>query len=1008
MITARRTRLLRVPDLRSFQHTIAAVALHPDVARTRACAVIVPTRSAADQLRHTLEDLVLGAPSPDHEDHQDHHEDHEEAGPAGRGLAFVLPELVTRDDWYRRMHERLGAAPPRLSGLERQVLLGAASRDAITAGFSPPFRLRPGLLLELLDFYDTLRRHRRTVDDFERLVVSDLESRAESDRGAARMLQQTRFFVAALRAYELRAACSGGLDEHGLRELLLGSERRGLFRQVVVTVGDRLCDPPGLYAADFDLLTRVASLDQVDVIATEATLAAGFHQRLHDLLPGIEEEARSHAVPDRRGTGAPILLTPPGTDDRGYFVSRDREAELTDTARAVKRGRREGGDTRPLDRTAVVFRRPLPYVYLARTVFGAAGISFQTHDALPLAAEPYAAALDLLFTAVTSGFTRQAMVALLRSPMFSFGADGGRLEPSDVAELDGALAEAGYPSGVDRLQRLVTSWTGARARAGRAALDLARALDPFTSEASASVHLAHLIDIIRRHERLPAPADPHRERHLRARGAILGALAELGDAHRRHDDPPVAFDHLASTIRRWIEDQTFTPRTGADGVRFVDAQAAPYSDADEMFLVGLVEGEWPDAPRRNIFYPAFLLTQLGWPAETAPLAAARAAFHGLLHLPRRQVSVSTFTLEEDAIVEPSSLLEDLLHVGLPVGRRSGPARTRILQEEALALEPIRPDVVTGTAAAWVRLRMMRSAATEPRFHGSTGPFSRPRYAVSSVDRYLECPFRYFAAEVLGLEEENEDEATMSPKAQGRFVHEVLRAFYDEWQRGGHGAITPENVDRAREEFRQVAERLLTTLPEPEASLERRRLLGSPATRGIGEVACASEAVRTMPVVERLLEVVLDGTFELGGEGRRRALALRAKADRIDRLAGGALRVIDYKLGRSPNPRRSIQLPIYAVCAQQRAHRAGGGRPEIAEAAYIAFGGRDPFRAVVGEGKEAASALADGQHRFLEAVNGIERGEFPPRPADPMTCGTCPFQSVCRKEYVGDTDPEAAI
>ena len=1012
MITARRTRLLRVPDLRSFQHAIATVALNPDVARTRACAVIVPTRSAADQLRHTLEDLVLGNDEDrNHEGHEERkHEEHEarrHEDHAGHEGAFVLPDLVTRDDWYRRMHERLGAAPPRLSRLERQVVIGAASRDAIAAGFSPPFRLRPGLLLELLDFYDALSRHRRTLDDFERLVVGDLESRVESDRGAARMLQQTRFFAAALRAYESRVARSGGLDEHGLRAALLGSDSPGLFRQAVVTVGDRLCDPPGLFAADFDLLTRVASLDRVDVIATEATLAAGFHQRLHELLPGIEEEVWSSAGPNRRSPSAPALCAPAG-DDRGYFVSRDREAELTDTAREVKRRRRDRADTRPLDRTAVVFRRPLPYVYLARTVFGAAAIPFQTHDALPLAAEPYAAALDLLFAAVASGFTRQALVALLRSPMFSFGADGGKIGPSDVAILDRALAEAVYPGGVDQLERLAANWTGAAARAGRIALDLARALDPFTSEATASVHLARLIDIIRRHERLPVPSDLHHERHLRARGAILGALAELGEAHRRHDDPLVSFDDLASTIRRWIEDQTFTPRTGAGGVRFIDAHAAPYSDIDEMFLVGLVEGEWPDAPRRSIFYPAFLLTQLGWPAESAPGAAARAAFDDLLHLPRLRVSVSTFTLEEDTIVEPSSLLEDLLRAGLPVSRRSVPARTRILPEEALALEPIRPDVMTGTAEAWVRLRLSRSPATDPRFHGLTGPFSRRRYSVSSVDRYVECPFRYFAAEVLGLEEESEDEPTMSPKAQGRFVHEVLRAFFDEWQRGGRGAITPENVGQAREEFRRVAERLLTSLPELEASFERRRLLGSPAARGIGEVVCASEAVRTTPVVERLLEVLLDGTFELSGERAGRALALRAKADRIDRLTSGALRVIDYKLGRSPDPRQSIQLPIYAVCAQQRVHGAGGGRPEIAEAAYIAFGGRDPFRAVVGEGKEAAAVLADGQHRFLEAVGGIERGEFPPRPADPMTCGSCPFQSVCRKEYVGDTDPEAAI
>ena len=56
---------------------------------------------------------------------------------------------------------------------------------------------------------------------------------------------------------------------------------------------------------------------------------------------------------------------------------------------------RRGGQADGSSRTAVVFKRPLPYVYLASEVFGSAGIPFQTFDAIPLAAEPTAAALDL-------------------------------------------------------------------------------------------------------------------------------------------------------------------------------------------------------------------------------------------------------------------------------------------------------------------------------------------------------------------------------------------------------------------------------------------------------------------------------------------------------------------------------------------------------------------------------------------------------------------------------------
>ena len=40
-------------------------------------------------------------------------------------------------------------------------------------------------------------------------------------------------------------------------------------------------------------------------------------------------------------------------------------------------------------------------------------------------------------------------------------------------------------------------------------------------------------------------------------------------------------------------------------------------------------------------------------------------------------------------------------------------------------------------------------------------------------------------------------------------------------------------------------------------------------------------------------------------------------------------------------------------------------------------------------------------RLLDIVDGIERGEFPPRPYEPRICSYCAYPSVCRKDYVGD-------
>ena len=52
-----------------------------------------------------------------------------------------------------------------------------------------------------------------------------------------------------------------------------------------------------------------------------------------------------------------------------------------------------------------------------------------------------------------------------------------------------------------------------------------------------------------------------------------------------------------------------------------------------MTIVGLIEGEWPERPQRNIFYSSTLLQALGWPSEKDWRGAAEARFLDLLASP---------------------------------------------------------------------------------------------------------------------------------------------------------------------------------------------------------------------------------------------------------------------------------------------------------------------------------------------------------------------------------------
>ena len=168
----------------------------------------------------------------------------------------------------------------------------------------------------------------------------------------------------------------------------------------------------------------------------------------------------------------PVLVTQPGASpDEPWWTLRDREEELVAIARQLKADRRRG-ESVALDRTAIVYKHPLPYLYAASEIFRDAGIPYRMSDTLPLAAEPTSAALDLILDAVSSRFSRATMIALLRSPHFVFRADedksegDGKLDKAEpdeltresVSALDRALSAARYLGELERLEALAGEW----------------------------------------------------------------------------------------------------------------------------------------------------------------------------------------------------------------------------------------------------------------------------------------------------------------------------------------------------------------------------------------------------------------------------------------------------------------------------------------------------------------------------------------------------------------------
>jgi len=116
-------------------------------------------------------------------------------------------------------------------------------------------------------------------------------------------------------------------------------------------------------------------------------------------------------------------------------------------------------------------------------------------------------------------------------------------------------------------------------------------------------------------------------------------------------------------------------------------------------------------------------------------------------------------------------------------------------------------------------------------------------------------------------------------------------------------------------------------------------------------------------------------------------------------------VIDYKSGGEPDVKRALQVPVYAMCAQESLRGRDRQPWTVHEAAYVALGSAKRTLVPVVNAADAAekgeATLGEARARLHEVLDGIARGEFPAKPYEPRWCRYCAYSSICRKDYVDD-------
>ena len=882
--------------------------------------------------------------------------------------ATLLPPIATIHAFLADMASRALGKVTIVDPLLRQAILDKSLEDAAASGSPPPFLVRSGLSRRILSLYDQLCLAGHDLDTFAQRAMEEFN--APADAGAERMAQQTHFLVDGLTRYRTSLASLRLDDAATLYQSLLDHEVESPYSSILV-LGSETLRP-----RELAYLTTVPAVENIEIILPESMEKVS-------TLRALMRACTFTITHSKTSTPSPILFRPCGNEEIA-FTARDREEVLITITKLLK-GLARKGTLPEISQIAVIVPSPLPYLYLAKQVFGQAGIPYQLQDDFPLATEPYLAAVDLVFDFIERRTDYSASFQLLRNRFFDFPGIGDNALAAMESELHTRTT-------IDGNEAWTRMWNRARQQPVqlaipgleghhpsslvRNALQMLHILeDKLTPLADPSTSMTTKISCIRDFlDRYERTSDSHYDapRHNRAKGALLTILQQLENIDRVLGDSPVEFRAFRKTVHNAIQLHTFSERTGDNGIHIIDARSAPLGVFDLVILVGLNEGEWPSRRDHNIFYPEWLLQDFGWPSDSNTLHFERIAFRELSRLSRSHVAVFRHQLEEDAPTVASPFLDDIedltsVHTEhIPaqdlnplVTSRNHALRTGLLQPERIVPQRPTPGIIEHP------------------------PSELEPISATAFELYLRCPFKYYAKHVLHVDEEDETHMGLSPLQQGRIVHEILKDGFQQWDTTPNlpQPITGENYDAAISLFTQIAKE---RTPRRYHNVELARLFGGHGHVGTIEWILRQEITRG-PIATRFVEHPFRTNLRLerGPNGESPwYVDVKGRVDRVDIDIEGGLHVFDYKTGKAPESKVTLQVPLYAMCLAQ------DFSAEIAQASYLSLRDRKTVRR---DDYEKTATLLRETYRL------ISNGHFPPQPYQDHLCNSCGYIGLCRKE-----------
>ena len=365
-----------------------------------------------------------------------------------------------------------------------------------------------------------------------------------------------------------------------------------------------------------------------------------------------------------------------------------------------------------------------------------------------------------------------------------------------------------------------------------------------------------------------------------ADGRALSAFVDELRLHAREVGTRLDPAELPAVLREAMDRVAVRPPWGGHPrVAIYGLLESRMTRAELVICAGLNEGTWPATPATDPLLAPAVLRALGVPGADFRIGLAAHDLAGALGAPEVVLSRARREAGGPAIASRFWLRVEALLGELADGHRETEAveLARALNEPP----PVPPH-----------------PQPEPR---PSPEQRRVRVSVTALDRLRSDPYQFYASSILLLKELDSLDAEPTPQWQGILAHAIL----EEWHKTGR----PLRAIAADKLTEMNAHPLMRALWRP-------RLLK--ALEWI-EAQIAADPARVPTVIEDWGEIEVRGVKVFG------------KADRIDRLPGGTLAIVDYKTGAPPSGREveagyALQLGTLGLMARAGAFAKVQGEP----------------------------------------------------------------------------------